>query len=122
MAFNGNFNYPFFNSLVFPNPLGGETVEITGTWGFEELPSDLGALVAEIFKMYGRISANNLSGNVTNKRVEDFSISYGDKSEMDALATNNSSVISKYSNCHSAGEIAHGETGDCYGRVPSLYY
>lgn len=117
VAFNGNFNYPFYNSLVFPYPLSGQTVEITGTWGFDELPADLGSLVAEIFKMYGRISASNMAGNVTNKRVEDFSISYGNKSEMKALETNNSSVISKYSNCQSAGEISHGETGDCYGRV-----
>ena len=120
LAFNGNFNYPFFNSLVFPQPLGGKTVEITGTWGFEELPADLGALVAEIFKMYGRQSMGNQSGNITNKRVEDFSISYGDKSEMDTLATNNSSVIAKYSNCQSACEVSHGETGDCYGRVSSI--
>lgn len=120
LAFNGNFNYPFFNSLVFPYSLGGQTVEITGTWGFEKLPADLGALVAEIFKMYGRTSSGNMAGNVTNKRVEDFSISYGDKTEMDTLATNNSSVISKYSNCQSAGEISHGETGDCCGRVSSL--
>lgn len=117
LAFNGNFNYPFYNSVVFPHPLGGKTVEITGTWGFEELPADLGSLVAEIFKMTGRTTASNMAGNVTNKRVEDFSISYGDKTEMDTLATNNSSVISKYSNCQSAGEVSHGETGDCYGRI-----
>jgi hypothetical protein len=115
LAFNGNFNYPFYNSVVFPYPLGEQTVEITGIWGFDELPADLGSLVAEIFKMYGRVSSGNMAGNVTNKRVEDFSISYGDKSEMDTLATNNSSVISKYSNCQSAGEIAHGEAGGCDG-------
>ena len=120
LAFNGNFNYPFYNSVVFPYQLEGQTVEITGSWGFEELPADLGALVAEIFKMYGRIRASNKAGNVTNKRVEDFSISYGDKSEMDTLATNNSSVIAKYSNCQSACEVSHGETGDCYGRVSSI--
>ena len=120
LAFNGNFNYPFYNSVVFSHPLGGQTVEITGSWGFEELPADLGALVAEIFKMYGRQSLGNQSGNITNKRVEDFSISYGDKSEMDTLATNNSSVIAKYSNCQSACEVSHGETGDCYGRVSSI--
>ena len=117
LAFNGNFNYPFYNSVVFPNPLNGQTVEITGTWGFEDLPADLGALVAEIFKAYGRITASNMAGNVTNKSVEDFSISYGDKSEMDTLASNNSSVIAKYSNCQSAGEISHGNTEQCYGRI-----
>ena len=116
LAFNGNFNYPFFNSVVFPHPLGGQTVEITGTWGFEELPADLGSLVAEIFKMYGRTTANNLSGNVKSKRVEDFSITYGDGSEMDALASNNSSVIAKYSNCQSAIEVQHGNVGGCDGR------
>lgn len=117
LAFNGNFNYPFYNSVVFPYPLGEQTVEITGSWGFEAMPADLGSLVAEIFKMYGRTTASNMAGNVTNKRVEDFSISYGDKSEMDTLVTNNSSVISKYSNCQSAGQVSHGETGDCCGRV-----
>ena len=122
-AFNGNFNYPFFNSVVFPYPLNGKTVEITGTWGFEDLPADLGALVAEIFKMYGRTTASNMAGNVTNKRVEDFSISYGDKSEMDTLANNNSSVISKYSNCQSAIEVQHGETEQCCGNsIRSFYY
>ena len=120
LAFNGNFNYPFYNSVVFPHPLGGQTVEITGTWGFEELPADLGSLVAEIFKMYGRTTANNQSGNVKSKSVEDFSITYSDRSEMDALATNNSSVIAKYSNCQSAGEISHGNTEQCDGRVFSV--
>ena len=120
LAFNGNFNYPFYNSVVFPYSLGEQTVEITGSWGFEELPADLGSLVAEIFKAYGRTTASNMAGNVTNKRVEDFSISYGDKSEMDALSSKNSSVIAKYSNCQSAGEVSHGETGDCYGRVSSI--
>lgn len=122
IAFNGNFNYPFYNSVVFPYPLNGQTVEITGTWGFEELPADLGSLVAEIFKMYGRISSGNMAGNVTNKRVEDFSISYGDKSEMDTLVANNSSVISKYSNCQSAGEVSHGETEQCYGNSIRRFY
>ena len=117
LAFNGNFNYPFYNSVVFPYPLGEQTVEIAGTWGFEDLPADLGSLVAEIFKMYGRVSSGNMAGNVTNKRVEDFSITYGDGSEMDTLEANNSSVIAKYSNCQSAGEISHGEVGDYCGRV-----
>lgn len=116
LAFNGNFNYPFYNSVVFPHPLGGQTVEITGTWGFEELPADLGSLVTEIFKMYGRISNNNASGRLTNKKVEDTSFTYSDNvSEMDALSSNNSSVISKYSNCQSAGEISNGGVGGCDG-------
>lgn len=117
LAFNGNFNYPFYNSVVFPHPLGGQTVEITGTWGFEELPADLGSLVAEIFKMTGRVNTANLSGNVKSKSVEDFSITYSDRSEMDALASNNSSVIAKYSNCQSAGQISHGNVGGCDGRI-----
>ena len=115
LAFNGNFNYPFYNSVVFPYSLGEQTVEITGSWGFEELPADLGSLVAEIFKMYGRQSLGNQSGNITNKRVEDFSISYSDKSEMEALVNDNASIVSKYSNCQSVGEIAHGNTEQCYG-------
>ena len=113
LAFNGNLNYPFYNSVVFPNPLNGQTVEITGTWGFEDLPADLGSLVAEIFKMYGRQSMGNQSGNITNKRVEDFSISYSDKSEMEVLVNDNASIVSKYSNCQSASEIAHGKTSSC---------
>lgn len=116
LAFNGNFNYPFYNSVVFSYPLGDQTVEITGTWGFEELPADLGSLVAEIFKMYGRVNTANLSGNVKSKSVEDFSITYGDGSEMDALASKNSSVIAKYSNCQSALEVQHGDVGGCDGR------
>ena len=116
LAFNGNFNYPFYNSVVFPYPLGEQTVEITGTWGFEELPADLGSLVAEIFKMYGRVSTYNGSGILVNKKVEDTSFTYSDKvSEMEALSSKNSSVISKYSNCQSAGEISHGEVGECDG-------
>ena len=117
LAFNGNFNYPFYNSVVFSRPLGDQTVEITGTWGFEELPADLGSLVAEIFKMYGRVTTANQSGNVKSKSVEDFSITYGDGSEMDALASKNSSVIAKYSNCQSALEVQHGDVvGGCDGR------
>ena len=116
LAFNGNFNYHFYNSVVFQTPLNGQTVELTGTWGFEELPADLGSLVAEIFKMHGRVNSANLSGNVKSKSVEDFSITYGDGSEMDALASKNSSVIAKYSNCQSALEVQHGDVGSCDGR------
>ena len=123
LAFNGNFNYPFYNSVVFPTPLNGQIVELTGTWGFEELPADLGSLVAEIFKMFGRVNTANLSGNVKSKSVEDFSITYGDGSEMDALASKNSSVIAKYSNCQSALEVQHGDVGGCDGRrIFSIYY
>ena len=122
LAFNGNFNYSFYNSVVFSHPLGDQTVELTGTWGFEELPADLGSLVAEIFKAYGRTTASNMAGNVTNKSVEDFSISYGDKSEMDTLASNNSSVIAKYSNCQSAGEVSHGEAEGCCGNSIRRFY
>lgn len=117
LAFNGNFNYPFYNSVVFPQPLGVQTVEITGTWGFEELPADLGSLVAEIFKMTGRVNTANLSGNVKSKSVEDFSITHSDRSEMDALASNNSSIIAKYSNCQSAGQVSHSNVGGCDGRI-----
>ena len=113
LAFNGNKNYPFYNSIIFPRPLEGQTVELTGTWGFDDLPADLGSLVAEIFKMYGRQLMGNQSGNITNKRVEDFSISYSDKSEMEALINDNASIVSKYSNCQ-AGDVQFGETdGRC---------
>lgn len=110
MAFNGNYNYPFYNSLEFPYPLSGQTVEITGTFGFVDLPADLGSLIAEIFKMYGRVNQANNSGNVKSKSVEDFSITYGDDTEMSALISAFSGIIAKYSNCDT-GEILHGETG-----------
>ena len=113
LAFNGNKNYPFYNSIIFPHPLEGQTVELTGTWGFEEIPADLGSLVAEIFKMYGRVTSNNVSGNVKSKSVEDFSITYGDKTELDTLEANFAPIIYKYSNCQ-AGDVQFGETnGRC---------
>ena len=113
LAFNGNKNYPFYNSIIFPRPLEGQTVELTGTWGFDDLPADLGSLVAEIFKMYGRVTSNNVSGNVKSKSVEDFSITYGDTTELDTLEANFAPIISKYSNCQ-AGDVQFGETnGRC---------
>lgn len=118
-AFNGKYTFPFFNSLEFDKVLTGQKVEVSATFGLEELPADLGELISEIFKMHSRVSANTLAGNVTEKRIEDFSVKYGTQTEYEALKGAHSAVIAKYSIC-GVGEVQHGEVDS--GHIHSIFY
>lgn len=110
-AFNGNYNSTLYNSIEFSEELHGETVEVTGAFDLDCIPGDLSMLIADIFKMVVRTSKNN-SGNVKDKRIEDYSVTYSG-TEYSALADKNKQTIAKYSNCN--GEVQN-------GRVCSILY
>lgn len=102
---------PYYNSIVLNAP--GKTVEITGYWGFDEVPKDLQLLWAQAF---ANVSKKYVAGggNVKSKQVEDFRISYGDLTDDEAFVSANQRTIKKYSLCN-IGYVLHGETCDLHG-------
>lgn len=82
----------------------------------ETLPADLSLVLARMFDVLS-IERANPSGNVTNKKVEDFSISFdSNKTAMQAFAANNALTLAKYSKC--TGKVQSGKVGhDCFRYV-----
>lgn len=97
--FFDNPNGKFFNSLVFNCKLNdGDRIEVDAKWGFKPLPSDLQQLIAKYFALSSGGVANN--SGVKSKRVEDFDITFDDKTAEERLIADNQSVINKYSLCN----------------------
>jgi hypothetical protein len=109
-AFWDKRNSPYYNSIILSTRRAKE-VEITAFWGFDELPADLKQLWAKAFAV---VSAKKPVGNVKSKKVEDFSISYGDLSDDDVFVRDNSRVIKKYKMCH-LGYILSGDVCRTHG-------
>lgn len=99
-----NPNSGYYNSIVLDEPLESDSVVVTAVWGFVELPSDLKRLIAQAFDMVAK--KHNVS-DVSSKKVEDFSISYGSLSDNEKFIRDNALVIRKYSMC-TIGNIQHG--------------
>lgn len=99
-----NLNGTWYNSIVFKKHLDrtAEQVEVTADWGFDCLPVDLQSLLAELFDDV----TNHIDMRVKSKQIEDFSVTYNDMSNFDAIKTKHSTVISKYSVCN--GLVRHG--------------
>lgn len=95
----------FYNSIVLNYP--GKTVEITGYWGFSKIPSDLQLLWAQLFVNVSKKYTAG-SANIRNKKVEDFSISYGELTDDETFLNANKRAISKYSLCN-IGYVLHGD-------------
>lgn len=97
-SFWDNVNKGFYNSIVFENSLGSSDLEIaiTAKWGFTTLPSDLKRLVAQAFAVTS--SAYRVK-QTSSKKIEDFSISYGDLSDDEQFINQGSRTIRKYSLC-----------------------
>lgn len=76
----------------------------------ESLPADLSLVLARMFDVLS-VERSNPSGNITNKKVEDFSISYDvNKTALEAFISNNLLTISKYSKCQGkvkSGDVRH---------------
>lgn len=96
LSFFGDRNKGFYNSIVFDDKLYGQTVVVNAQWGFNTLPSDLGMFLAELFALAAKPKK---TGSVKSKRVEDFQITYGDKTDMGQLIADNDLVVSKYGMC-----------------------
>lgn len=93
-----NRNTTTYNSIVFDKPLRHkDTVAVTALWGYETLPNDLGWLLSQMIALVG--SKYSTKG-VKSKRVEDFSITYMESTEMEQYIDTNAVTINKYSMCH----------------------
>lgn len=97
--FFDNPNGKFFNSLVFDCGLQtSDRLEVDAKWGFKTLPSDLQQLIAKYFALSSSGTASN--SGIKSKRVEDFDITFDDKTAEERLISDNQSVINKYSLCN----------------------
>lgn len=104
-------NSDFYNSIVLTENCGSEVV-VDADWGLGCLPKDLKRLLAQAFAV---VSAKRQVKNVKSKKVEDFSITYGDLSEDDQFVADNARVIKKYSMCD-IGYVRSGKTCKAHRR------
>ncbi len=104
--FFDNPNKDYFNSIVFDTAFNRKvTVVINAAWGFLELPDDLQLLLAQLFAI---TSKKYSTGSVKSKKVEDFSITYGDATDGQVFADQNALTIQKYSLCNVV-YVLHGD-------------
>jgi hypothetical protein len=105
---NDSYQGTWFNSLEFDEDLCGHRVEVTATWGLgEDLPSDLAELLAGLFGIH-----ETEVNMVKSKKIEDFSVTYKDGSELDTLVAAHLGTIQKYALC--AGAVSHGLSRPVY--------
>lgn len=96
--FFDNRNTSFKNSLVFNCKFNcNDEVTIVAAWGLDPLPDDLGSLLAQLFAIAAK--PYRATGDIKSKRVEDFQITFGDRSDVDVLVSSNRLTIAKYSLC-----------------------
>lgn len=103
----------WYNSLVFDEAfVADDEVQISASWGFAEMPSDLNMVLANLFGLITK--RNKFDGSIERKRVEDFEIVFNTDSDIDdEFYQKFSKTLSKYSNCEIAN-IQSGATGsDC---------
>ena len=100
-----NLNASVFNSVVFDNPLQGQTIEITGVFGYDTLPNDLALVLAKLFDL--NTKSQTFNGRVQSKQVEDFRITYKDITLDEQFYEDYGTILSKYSQCN-VGYILHG--------------
>jgi hypothetical protein len=117
-AFWDKRNNPYYNSIVLDD-CGGSTISITGAWGFSEIPSDLKLLWAQLFANVSKKYTAG-GGNIKSKRVEDFSITYGDLTDDEVFLSANARTIQKYSMCNT-GYIRHGKTCKAHRKLNCGY-
>lgn len=104
LAFFNDRNKGFYNSIVFNSKLIGQDVVVDANWSFDTMPSDLAQFLAQLFALSAK---KKTTGSIKSKRVEDFSITYGDLTDMQQFVADNDLVISKYGQCD-ISETRHG--------------
>lgn len=87
----------FYNSIVFKDGLDAEEVTITASWGFQCPPNDLGKVYAQLFAVASKPFKSK--GDVKSKRVEDFAVTFGDRTDTQMVVDANQTIINKYSLC-----------------------
>ena len=108
---NDSYQGDWYNVIEFDERLHGERIEVTATWGFTELPADLGPLLAGLFGLNEKALS---SQGVKRKEIEDYRVEYDGTSDMDNLLDSQAGTIAKYAQCERA--VQHGCT------VRPIYY
>jgi hypothetical protein len=90
---------------VFEEALEGQEVVVDAQWGFNNVPSDLNMVLAQLFAY---AAEKKTLGSVKSKRVEDFHITYGDNTDFQELVADNAIIINKYTMCD-IYETRHGD-------------
>lgn len=100
-------NGTWYNSIVFNDKLEeDDEVEVSASWGFLEMPSDLQLVQAQLFGLISK--KNKFDPTVTNKEVEDFRISFNVDADLDdEFYRQYNRTIAKYSLC-TIGNIQQG--------------
>ena len=114
LAFFDDRNKGFYNSIVFNSKLIGQDVVVDANWSFDTMPSDLAQFLAQLFALSAK---KKVTGSIKSKRVEDFSITYGDLTDMQQFVADNDLIMTKYGQCFIT-ETRHGsvcETHRIYG-------
>lgn len=78
----------------------------------------LSLLLARCFGVISQEQAQSANMGITSKKVEDFSITYGDKdgSPMEAFVKQNANDLEQYSECQAKirqGKVCHGDSVRC---------
>lgn len=101
----------WYNSIVFKRRMraSDEEVEVSASWGFGIIPSDLKMVLANLF---AQISVKNkYDPLITEKRVEDFWVKLKTDVDLDSnFARRFGSTLAKYSLCN-VPFTRHGKTG-----------
>lgn len=97
----------WYNSIVFDTKLeADDEIEVTASWGFSEMPSDLQLVLAQLFGLITK--KNKFDGTVERKEVEDFKIQFNVDADLDdEFYRQYNKTINKYSLC-TIGDIQHG--------------
>jgi len=86
-----NRNASVYNSVVI-NHLRGHKVTITANW---IIPTELSDLITKL----NAVIASSKHSLVKSKKVEDFSVTYNDNTDVQQFLLDNSAIIEKYSIC-----------------------
>lgn len=102
-------NGSWYNSIVFENKLcADDEVEVSASWGFSTMPSDLQLVLAQLFGLITK--KNKFDPTVASKQVEDFRINLNVDADLDdEFYRQYNKTINKYSLC-TIGNIQHGAT------------
>lgn len=100
-----NQNTTTFNSIVLANNYVKE-IEVTADW---VIPTDLQLLEDGLTNTLTVAKASRIK----SKRVEDFSITFNDSTEVEQFAMDNNTILAKYSICR-VPNVQHGDVGGRY--------
>jgi len=99
-------NGSWYNSIGFDEKLEeDDEVEVSASWGFSEMPSDLQLVQAQLFGLITK--KNKQDGTIERKEVEDFKIQFNVDADLDdEFYSQYNKTIAKYSLC-TVGQLTH---------------